>query len=107
MVCHNCKIEAHKYGKNRKKQQRFHCLKCNKTFIDDSAPKPLDDMRIPQDKAVLILQLLMEGNSIRSCERITGIHRDTILSLLEVVGRKCDEFLKGTIKNMKVTEVEI
>jgi len=107
MVCHNCKVEAHRYGKNRKKQQRFHCQKCSKTFVDDSAPKPLDNMRIPEDKAVLILQLLLEGNSIRSCERITGIHRDTVLCLLEVVGRKCDEFLRATIKNIKVREVEI
>jgi hypothetical protein len=43
-------------------------------------------MRLPLDRALFCLQLLLEGNSIRSTERITKVHRDTILSLLEVAG---------------------
>jgi hypothetical protein len=33
------------------------------------------------EKKVLAVSMLAEGNSIRSVERITGIHRDTILRL--------------------------
>ena len=43
-------------------------------------------MRLPLDQAVRILQLLLEGMSVRSAERITGVHRDTILRLLVLAG---------------------
>ena len=33
------------------------------------------------EKKVLAVSMLAEGNSIRSIERITGIHRDTIMRL--------------------------
>lgn len=34
---------------------------------------------LPIEKKVLILSALVEGNSIRSIERMTGVHRDTIM----------------------------
>ena len=41
------------------------------------------------EKRSFALQLLVEGNSIRSIERLTGVHRDTIMRLGERVGRGC------------------
>jgi hypothetical protein len=38
------------------------------------------------DKRMSVLHLLIEGNSIRSTERLTGVHRDTIMGLLVVAG---------------------
>ena len=38
------------------------------------------------DKQIAILSALTEGNSIRSAERMTGVHRDTIMRLLARVG---------------------
>jgi transposase-like protein len=38
------------------------------------------------EKALQVLQLLVEGVSVRSAERITGVEKKTILSLLERVG---------------------
>jgi len=35
-------------------------------------------MRLSPERALLCLQVLVEGNSVRSIERITGVHRDTI-----------------------------
>jgi hypothetical protein len=43
-------------------------------------------MRLPLDKALLCLRLLLEGVSVRSTERVTGAHRDTIMSLLVLAG---------------------
>jgi hypothetical protein len=40
--------------------------------------------QVDQDKAILALRLLLEGNGIRSTERITGIDRNTIVKLLHV-----------------------
>jgi transposase-like protein/IS1 family transposase len=105
MVCHNCQIKAQKHGKDRKGNQRFRCLTCNKTF-SPLQEKPLENMRLPMDKAVLVLQLLVEGNSVRSTERITGVHRDTILDLLVLTGEKCERLLNEKIKGLPVRDVQ-
>ena len=51
------------------------------------------------DKKEHILKLLIEGNSIRSIERITRVHRDTIMRLLVRSGYECksvmDKYLNG------------
>lgn len=36
---------------------------------------------LPRDKQIAIIGALAEGSSIRSIERITGVHRDTIMRL--------------------------
>jgi hypothetical protein len=43
-------------------------------------------MTLPEDKALLCLQLLVEGNSLRSIQRITGVHKNTLMNLLVVAG---------------------
>ena len=43
---------------------------------------------------MLALKLLLEGNSIRSSERITDLHRDTIMSLLVLAGEKCEKIYR-------------
>jgi transposase-like protein len=43
------------------------------------------------EKQVAVIAALVEGNSIRSIERMTGIHRDTIMRLLVRTGENCEE----------------
>jgi transposase-like protein/IS1 family transposase len=105
MVCHNCKTEAKKHGKDRKGNRRYKCHTCIKTFIEPQ-DKPLDAMRLPLGKAVVCLQLLVEGNSIRSTERITGIHRDTILKLVVLAGERAERLLEQRIQAVPVTNVQ-
>lgn len=55
------------------------------------------------DTQELAIRLLSEGNSIRSTERITGAHRDTIMRLmvrvtLERVSRKTDRAIQRTAR---------
>ena len=88
MNCPDCNSLPKKHGKDRKGNQRFRCLGCGKTYIEPQN-KPLGEMRLSEEKALLCLNLLVEGNSIRSTERIANAHRDTILNLLKVVGEKC------------------
>ena len=45
------------------------------------------------DKRLMILKSLVEGNSIRSCQRIPGVHRDTVMRLLVKTGEQCRAFL--------------
>ena len=63
-------------------------------------------MYLPVEKATAVLQLLLEGCSVRSTERITGVHRDTILRLLVVAGDKYDRLLKERVRNVPVSDVQ-
>jgi transposase-like protein/IS1 family transposase len=105
MTCHNCQIAAVKIGKDRKGNQRFRCRKCRKSF-QEAQEKPLGGMYLPLDKAVLCLQLLVEGNSVRSTERITGVNRNTILDLLVLAGEKSERLLNDKIKGLAVRDVQ-
>ena len=105
MTCHNCQSQAVKIGKDRKGNQRFRCQKCRKSFVD-APEKPLGNMYLPLDKAEMCLRLLVEGNSIRSTERVTGVNRNTILDLLVLVGEKCERLLNDKIRGLSVREVQ-
>jgi len=67
VTCHSCQSLCRKFGKHRNGLQRYRCNQCRKTFTEDHAT-PLDTMRLPMDKAVAILKLLVEGMSLRSIE---------------------------------------
>lgn len=106
MTCHNCNSLCKRFGKHRNGLQRFRCNQCSKTFTEDHT-RPLDDMRLPVDQAVRILQLLLEGMSVRSAERVTGVHRDTILRLLVLAGERCQRLMDEKIKGVEVRDVEV
>jgi transposase-like protein/IS1 family transposase len=106
MTCHNCQIEATRFGKDRKGNQRYRCAKCRKTF-QESKEKPLGSMYLPIEKALMCLHLLVEGMSIRSIQRITGVHRDTVLDLLVRVGEKCEQLLDEKIRKVKVKDIQL
>lgn len=55
---------------------------------------------LTDDKKKLILQCLVEGNSIRSTERIAGVHRDTITRLFISVSKTCRMFLDDYVENI-------
>lgn len=48
-----------------------------------------------------ILHTLVEGCSIRSVERLTGHHRDTIMRLLVEAGKKAELVLNTMIKDIR------
>jgi transposase-like protein/IS1 family transposase len=105
MTCHYCRIACKRFGKHRNGLQRFRCNQCSKTFTEDH-DRPLDEMRLSLEKAVSILQLLLEGMSVRSVERVTGVHRDTILRLLVLAGQKCERLMRVKIEHLSVKDVE-
>lgn len=105
MVCHNCRLKAKKHGKDRKGNQRWLCRPCKRTFAEP-CERPLGIMRLPLDKAVMILNLLVEGNSARSVARVTGVHKGTILRLLRQVGEQCERILAARFRDLKVEDVQ-
>ena len=105
MTCHNCQLKAKKFGKDRKGNQRYRCNKCRKTF-QEYRERLLGNMYLAEEKALMVLRLLLEGNSIRSIERITGVEKKTTLSLLTLAGERCEELMRRKIKGVAVKDVE-
>lgn len=105
MVCHNCEHLAKKHGKDRKGNQRYRCNTCQKTFIE-AQEKPLDNMYLPMEKATLVLSMLLEGMSIRSVQRITGVEKKTILKLLVLAGEKSEKLFDEKVKGVTVTNLQ-
>ncbi|MBN2320015.1 MAG: IS1 family transposase [Acidobacteria bacterium] len=105
MNCQACGFKTKKYGKDRNGHQRFRCLSCKKTFIEEYE-RPLGTMRLPIEKAITVINLLVEGCSIRSVERITGVEKRTILSLLALVGDRCEQLMLEKIHNLEVENVQ-
>ncbi|HYL38487.1 MAG TPA: DDE-type integrase/transposase/recombinase [Bryobacteraceae bacterium] len=104
MTCHNCRSECRKFGK-RQNRQRYQCSQCQKVFTD-ARDNTLDGMYLPLDKAETVLSLLLEGNSVSSIERATGVHHTTILKLLVLAGDKAEHVMAEKIRNVKVRDVE-
>ena len=106
MTCHSCRIECKRSGKHRNGLQRFKCRQCGKTFTE-AHERTLDEMRLPMAKAEMILKMLCEGCSVRSIERLTEVHRDTILRLLVKAGERCEAVIGRLIRNVPVKDVEL
>jgi IS1 family transposase len=63
-------------------------------------------MIVPEDKALLAIQLLIEGTSIRSTERVTGLHRDTIIRLLVLAGERCIKFMDSKMRDLRCKRIQ-
>jgi IS1 family transposase len=59
------------------------------------------------DKAESILKLLVEGMSIRSIERVTGVHRDTIMSLLLLAGERSQKLMDAKMRNLRAKYLQV
>ena len=62
---------------------------------------------LPIEKQVMAIHALAEGNSIRSIERMTGIHRDTIMRLGVKVGESCQALLDEKMQNLSLGSIEV
>jgi len=62
---------------------------------------------LKSDKRRAVIHLLIEGNSIRSTERLTGIHRDTIMRLLVRAGEGATTLLDDLMRGLRLRHVEV
>ncbi len=104
-VCESCNGNCQKFGMHRNGLRRFRCPRCKKTYTEPHK-RVMDSMYISQEKAVLALQLLLEGSSIRSAERITGLDMNTIMKLLVLAGERCKKLLDEKIHAIDVNDIE-
>jgi hypothetical protein len=61
------------------------------TYFAETKGTPLYRKRLSEDEIINICKHLVEKNGIRSIERITGHHRDTIGRLLEDMAEHAEE----------------
>jgi hypothetical protein len=59
------------------------------------------------DKQIAVIGALAEGSSIRSIERITGVHRDTIMRLGVKVGQGCATLLDAKMRDLPCRRLEL
>ena len=58
--------------------------------------------RTPLARRTQIINALVEGNSIRSTERMTDTHRDTIMRLLVEVGTGCHAMMNEKMRDLSM-----
>ncbi len=95
-----------KRGKNRAEHQLYKCLHCGYTF-SETILTPLYHKHLSEEEIVRISKLLVEKNGIRSIERITGHHRDTIGRLLEDMAEHAEQVNKTLLCNLNLTQYEM
>lgn len=106
MVCQDCKRKCRKHGMNRNGTQRFRCGECKKTYSEERESL-FGAMRVPEDKALMALHLLVEGSSVRAVSRVTGLHKGTVLKLLVEAGERCERMMAERIVDVPVADVEL
>ena len=62
---------------------------------------------LPLDKQIAVISSLCEGSSIMSIERVTGVHRDTIMRLGVKVGQGCTALMDAKMRNLECTRLEM
>lgn len=59
------------------------------------------------EKQVAVISGLVEGMSVRSIERVTGVHRDTILRLMVRVSKACAAYSDVTLRDLPCQRIEM
>ena len=62
---------------------------------------------LPREKQIEVLHHLVEGNTLRSTARLTGIHRTTIMKLMVKFGRACKAYMDANLRGLTLDHVEV
>ncbi len=63
--------------------------------------------RLTTEQKTTVIRSLVEGVSIRSTERLTGIHRDTIGRTLLAVGESCERMMADQIRHVRCEQLQL
>ena len=67
----------------------------------------MSNNHLSKDKQIAVTAALAEGSSIRSIERMTGVHRDTIMRLGVRIGQGCGRLLDEKMRNLDCNRIEL
>ena len=107
MTCYCCNGPTKRFGhfqNTNRIVQRYRCTHCGKTF---SESQPLEGLRVDFKQACQVVHLLCEGMGIRAIQRLTGLHQETILNVLETAGQKAVRILDARIRNVKSDFIQV
>jgi len=62
---------------------------------------------LPMEKQITVIGALAEGNSIRAIERMTGVNRNTIMSLGLRVGHGCERLLDERMRGLDCKAIQM
>ena len=62
---------------------------------------------LPLEKKTAIVSALVEGSSIRSIERMTNVHRDTIMRLGVRMGEGCKRIMNEKMRNLDCRLIQV
>lgn len=63
--------------------------------------------RLSLARRAQIINCLVEGSSIRSVERMTDTHRDTVMRLMVEVGTGCENIMDETMRNLPCQRIQV
>lgn len=63
--------------------------------------------RLSIERRTQVVNCLVEGNSIRSTERMTGVHRDTVCRLLAEVGNGCQRIMDEKMRELPCARIQV
>lgn len=63
--------------------------------------------RLNHTKQAQVVAALVEGNSIRAIERMTGVAKHTILKLIKDAGIACADYQDCTLRNLKSKRIQV
>lgn len=63
--------------------------------------------KLGSEKKQLVVKCLVDGMSIRATERITGVHRDTIMRLMVKLGNGCAILLDEAMRGLHCARLEV
>lgn len=108
MTCVRCQhTECKRFGYFGKRRiQRWSCASYNSTFCEPHTKLTRETLLSNPEAAERAIKCLLEGCSIRSTERLTGLNRNTIMRLLEVVGERCEKLMDAKLRDLKCRYVQ-
>ena len=62
--------------------------------------------RLTTEDRVRVISCLVEGNSIRSTVRMTGVAKNTVTKLLVEIGRACSEYQDKIFRNLQCKRIQ-
>lgn len=105
MTCHSCTASCNRFGRTRAGSQRYRCRRCRKTFCEPR--RTVGNHYTSFDKTCAVAHCLVEGNSVRSTARLTGVEVKTVLSLLAAIGRDCADLLTTRVRKVDISHLEL
>jgi transposase-like protein len=93
-------------GKNTAGHQQFFCLHCRK-YTTETKGTFLFNKKLSESEIKNLCKIFVEKNGVRSAERLTGHHRDTIGRYLEGLAEHAEDIQNRLGKNLGLKTYEV